>query len=148
MRRRALLAASGSQGNTPSIFPMYLDYDYCEEGFLGMVYCSRNPDEISLSLLDYLHSLIESGNIGEFGSNDSWKIYEKEIEQLGIEIYFKGIKVIEISKTIGNFLTTEPFNFTLESSYIIESSYGNTNVNYFLMRPRPDGGEIFIEVGI
>lgn len=95
MRRRALLAASsGKTGDLPSFnFPIYLEWDYCDTSpWSG--YCERAADELTISLYDYLFSILEiegiGNGVGPYISSDN-------LERLGIEIYIDNEKVDRVA---------------------------------------------------
>jgi hypothetical protein len=95
MRRRALLAASsGKTGDLPSFnFPIYLEWDYCDTSpWFG--YCERAADELTISLYDYLFSILEIEGINE-GAGPY--ISSDNLERLGIEIYIDNEKVDRVA---------------------------------------------------
>lgn len=95
MRRRALLAASsGKTGDLPSFnFPIYLEWDYCDTSpWFG--YCERAADELTISLYDYLFSILEIEGID---NGVGLYILSDNLERLGIEIYIDNEKVDNVS---------------------------------------------------
>ena len=97
MRRRALLAASsGKTGDLPSFnFPIYLEWDYCDTSpWFG--YCERAADELTISLYDYLFSILEIEGIND-GISPYVYISSDNLERLGIEIYIDNEKVDRVT---------------------------------------------------
>lgn len=90
MRRRALLAASQPNGGGTPEFPLYLNFDYCEDGWVGKT-CYINDNEVAKTYYDYLKSLLlQYPNV-----NGAHSLPEEERISLGIEIYFDGELAID-----------------------------------------------------
>ena len=125
-------------------FPLYLDFDACDNSWFA-TYCYRNPDDTSEELVRVLKYLIEKYGVPEVSDNRpdeirGYRIMSQTFESLGINIYFKELKVIEIS-----FLYVDGNNFTfyLDGSYEIETIFGDYSyMDIVIMR---DNGELFIE---
>ena len=109
MRRRALLSVSMPKGEieTTLKFPLYLNFDYCEESFLGGMYCYGSGDYAELNRV--IKFVVET-----YGKNDgiipySW-VDEAKLDELGLEIYVEGEKVrsFYIEHTI-SFLSTDTY---------------------------------------
>lgn len=94
MRRRALLAASGASGGGAPEFPLYLYFDYCNP-LWGMTSCVREADEIAVRYFEYLCDMLIAHGI--VIDDDNFKLYESNLNSLGIEIYIDDKKVKSMS---------------------------------------------------
>lgn len=109
MRRRFI--NNISEGN--SMFPLYLNFDYCEDVLGGGVSCYRNPDAISIELRNYLlQKLAQYGEI----EKDSFILDENALARLDIHIYIEELRVIEIS-CIFSAIEYEPIELVLNGWY-------------------------------
>lgn len=103
----------GEGGNDFGIeFPLYLEFDYCEDGFMGKI-CTRTSDVISVNLYNYLtRNAIKYGEFSE-GDGGSYILNEQVLDMLGAEIYIENAKVIEFA--FGEYL--RPVLYTEDEYY-------------------------------
>lgn len=85
LRRRALLAASQTGGGNGLEFPLYLNFDYCEDSW-GYKYCYINDNEVVETYYNYLKSECLKYDDGSI----NYQLPEESRIALGIEIYFDG----------------------------------------------------------
>lgn len=140
-RRRALLAASQTGGgsilDTWLQFPLYFDFDYCENNFFS-VYCARNADDTSIELRNLIQKLFISHGIYK---DNAYILEEDVLETLEINIYFKNIRVKRISLHDHD---NQTIQLLLDGEYEIEDSFGEMWVYSFVLFR--GNGEIFIEL--
>lgn len=144
MRRRALLAASQPSGGGEGIetwlqFPLYFDFDRCEIGL--STYCTRDADDTSIELANYLRAL--GREYGEY-FDDAIIAYsvlsESVLDDFGITIYFKGLKVKEF---ICFYDDSSASTLKLDGEYEFDTLFGKEYANFVYLR---NVGEIFIEM--
>lgn len=142
MRRRALLAASmprGGQLDTWLQFPLYFDFDSVDEEFF-VVYLTRAPDDTSVELSLFLANyLIE--NCFVWGDNVTSYYELNNPSDIGIEIYFKNLKVIKIGYNIADTCIT----LHLNGEYEVESKFGRTWTFSEVYLRDEGNGEFFME---
>ena len=124
---------SGEGIDTWLTFPLYFDFDWCESFF--STYCSRDADDISIELVEYLQKL--TGFNIEFGTE--FQITQSDLEKYGIEIYFKGLKCNSISKSEFDSIAV----LNLDGKYEFETIFGIEYCSYVLLR---GSGEIYFEL--
>lgn len=126
MRRRALLANIATDEDTLQ-FPLYFDFDSEKTSGMRIIYY-RVADSISINLVTLLKDVCEQYG----GSIDS-----TILSSLGIEFYFKNIKVISVTRR------EVDFDVRLQSSYEVEGIFEVAEVNYVYLE---DSGTFIIEV--
>ena len=84
----------GEEDEEPTFeFPVYLNFDYCEEGFLSK-YCERAADELSISLGQYLRNVVANHKVVSL--DRYYTVSEDVLKGLGVEIYIEG----ELAKSL------------------------------------------------
>lgn len=141
LRRRELLTQEvASNLDTWLQFPLYFDFDSDVNGSPWVTYLTRAPDdtskELSLFLTNYLieNCFVKINEI-------SYSYYElNNPSDIGIEIYFKNLKVIQISLHSDE----GSIKFTLNGTYKINWFGDTIDIDYvFLMKN--GHGEIYLE---
>lgn len=143
-RRNMLIAntfteVEGGGGN--SLFPLYLDFDRRED--LGvMVYYTRDPDESTIQLLEFLSKNAEYAEPVYYNDNIVGYIFdENTLNSLDIEIYFKGKKTITIEYSVSSDFWG-PSTLTFAESFCIETLFGEEYLYFVFLRHT---GEIYYE---
>lgn len=139
LRRRDLLRQGiASNLDTWLQFPLYFDFDSdVSDSFWGL-YLTRTPDDTSRELSSFLTNYLIENCFVKGDQNGNF--YElNNPSDVGIEIYFKNLKVININYFTGDSVLVLKLNGT----YKAEGGIGVTNYDFVYLK-RIDG-EIFIE---
>lgn len=141
LRRRDLLTQEiASNLDTWLQFPLYFDFDSDVSVNSWYLYLTRQPDDISMELSSFLTNyLIENCfiKINEIGNS----YYElNNPSDIGIEIYFKNLKVTQISlySDIGY------IEFKLNGTYEINWFGDTIDIDYVFLS-KDGNGEIYLE---
>lgn len=125
MRRRALLAASQMGEGNRLEFPLYLNFDYCEESgsWFTPTICHINSTEITVAYFWYLWDMIF-----KYGIKDgAYTFVENQVlNSLGIEIYLGDEKIIDLYAIE----TIETIEFSTINGSGIWNSNGMVNMEF------------------
>lgn len=96
-RRRALSASAMSGGG--KLFPLFLDFDYCEPGaWFGTVCYRDDNDGVALKYYSYLvETLSKYGEV----KPALVRLTQSQLDELGIHIYIGSYKITEIEQYVG-----------------------------------------------
>lgn len=107
-----------------------------------MVYYTRDPDEFTIQLLEFLSKNTEYAEPVYHNDNIVAYIFdENTLNSLDIEIYFKGKKTITIEYSVSsNFYG--PSTLMFAESFCIETLFGEEYLDFVFLRHT---GEIYYE---